>query len=344
MSAHRLQAAKNVLLTGAGFSKPFRGYLASEMWALIFNQPEIHQHQKLRRCLLENQNFEVVYDLVQRNEFYDFGERERRDFVTAITRAYEHLHLSVCGEFQQHAFALCQLFLARFGKVDRDEMGMMFTLNQDLFLERYFSLNFCKVGIPGLLGKIPWFRPNNSGKFTIAPVDLPSSSEVEDLRSRFWSQKDRELAYFKLHGSLGWRSASGGESLIVGTTKASAIQSEPLLRWYSEVFKQVLHAGDRHLLVIGYGFRDAHVNAVIAEGIEKHRLKLFVVNPQPPEVFKQHLIPRESYVSGLAPPPMGAVIWEGLAGYFIQSSHQLIDANSALSTDGESLVKRLGLL
>ena len=29
------KAAKNVFLTGAGFTKKFGGYLASEMWALV---------------------------------------------------------------------------------------------------------------------------------------------------------------------------------------------------------------------------------------------------------------------------------------------------------------------
>ena len=35
-----------VLLTGAGFTKTFGGYLASEMWATILNQPEIQILEK----------------------------------------------------------------------------------------------------------------------------------------------------------------------------------------------------------------------------------------------------------------------------------------------------------
>jgi len=34
-------AARHVLLTGAGFTQGYGGYLASEMWATIFRQPEI---------------------------------------------------------------------------------------------------------------------------------------------------------------------------------------------------------------------------------------------------------------------------------------------------------------
>ena len=98
----------------------------------------------------------------------------------------------------------------------------------------------------------------------------------------------------KLHGSVGWRSADGSELLIVGTTKSAAIENEPLLRWYSDLFKKVLHAGDRNLVVIGYGFGDPHINAVIADGIKQHGLRLYLVTPQSPDEFYAQLVP---YVS-----------------------------------------------
>jgi hypothetical protein len=39
-----------VLLTGAGFTKTFGGYLASEMWATILNQPEVLQLGHREKC------------------------------------------------------------------------------------------------------------------------------------------------------------------------------------------------------------------------------------------------------------------------------------------------------
>jgi hypothetical protein len=45
----------------------------------------------------------------------------------------------------------------------------------------------------------------------------------------------------------------------------------PLLSCYSDIFKAVLYAGDVRLMIVGYGFGDKHINAVIAEAVEKRR-------------------------------------------------------------------------
>jgi hypothetical protein len=336
-----IHPAKNVLLTGAGFTKPFRGYLASEMWALILSQPEICEHPNLRQCLLGNLNFEVVYDLISKNESNEYKAEARKAFVIALEKAYKHLHDATSKDFQPEAYQLCRVLLSRFGHVKNDEVGVAFTLNQDLLVERHFSAELCNISIPGVRGNT-WFRARHSEGFEVEPVKLPSRDEVETIASSFWSTNNQHLAYFKLHGSMGWRSTYGYESMIVGTTKTSAIEREPLLRWYSSVLKQVLHAGDRNLLVIGYGFRDPHINAVIAEGISEHRLRLFVVSPHSPEQFRVQLIPHGSIVGGL-PPHQGGVIWEGLAGYYAQSTERLLKDDWNLSADGEMLAQRLQL-
>jgi hypothetical protein len=309
------------------------------MWALILNEPEIHKHSRLRNCLLENRNFEVAYDHVLSDEY---GGAERKAFIDALRRAYQHLHRAVCGEFQQPAFHLCRLIVAKFGCVKRDELGFFFTLNQDLFLERYFSDDRSNISIPGLR-RDDWFMARHSKPFEIEPsVDLPKNDKVNELKSQFWSGKGGRLVYLKLHGSVGWRAANGSESLIVGTTKTSAIEKEPLLRWYSDLFKQVLHAGDRNLLVIGYGFRDSHINAVLADGIKEHKLRLYVVTPQTPDEFYAQLVPRHAVVTRPIE-PRGQEIWDGLAGYYVRSVDQLLDDQWNLLPDGEALLDRLGL-
>ena len=334
-----IRPAKNVLLTGAGFTKPFRGYLASEMWALILNEPEIHTFPLLRNCLLDKRNFEVAYDHVLAG---DYGKEEKRAFVKALRRAYQHLHRSTCEKFQIPARELCRLVVAKFGQVEEGERGFIFTLNQDLFLERHFSTDDCDISIPGLR-RDDWFNSRHSNPFPIEPaVDLLKNDKVEELKATFWSDKRSKLVYVKLHGSLGWRAADGSEPLIVGTTKSSAIEKEPLLRWYSDLFKKVLHAGDRNLVVIGYGFGDPHINAVIAEGIKEHRLHLYVVTPQSPDDFYDQLVPRHTAVTRPID-PQGEVIWNGLAGYYVQSAHQLISEDWNLLPDGEALLDRLEL-
>ena len=58
-----------VLLTGAGFTKSFGGYLASEMWATILNQPEVQDSPELLKGMrdLENLDYEMFYEDVQSN-------------------------------------------------------------------------------------------------------------------------------------------------------------------------------------------------------------------------------------------------------------------------------------
>jgi hypothetical protein len=53
-----------LLLTGAGFTKTFGGYLASEMWATILNQPEVQNSPELLKGMrdLENLDYEMYYE------------------------------------------------------------------------------------------------------------------------------------------------------------------------------------------------------------------------------------------------------------------------------------------
>lgn len=93
--------AKTILLTGAGFTHNFGGYLASGMWALILNQPGIRKYPKLRGPMLKEMNYETIYDEVLRGQEYDNGP-ERAALQEAIQNAYQQLHAfhsvqSCCG-------------------------------------------------------------------------------------------------------------------------------------------------------------------------------------------------------------------------------------------------------
>jgi hypothetical protein len=66
--------------------------------------------------------------------------------------------------------------------------------------------------------------------------------------------------------------------MIVGGGKARAIERYPVLRRYSQFFTESLAQPNVRLVVIGYGFRDEHINTAITSGIDRG-LKLFVVDP-----------------------------------------------------------------
>lgn len=54
-----------VLLTGAGFTKNFDGFLGKEMWAKVFNNHLIQSNEKLRILLQDDYDFESVYSKVE---------------------------------------------------------------------------------------------------------------------------------------------------------------------------------------------------------------------------------------------------------------------------------------
>lgn len=123
----------------------------------------------------------------------------------------------------------------------------------------------------------------------------------------------------KLHGSFNWRTADGRSVMVVGTAKTAQVASLPLLVWYAATFKQVLTAGDVRLLIVGYGFRDEHVNAVIAEAIEHYGLKVFIWDTG--ANLKDRVLEA----------PYGTVIWKGLLSTATRKMIEVFPSNQAES-------------
>src|SRR5438477_8433084 len=79
-----------ILLTGAGFTKNFGGFLAEEMWAQILNHPRIVKASaKLRQLLITGFDFEAAYsDVVDSPEYSDL---DRKAMAEAVETAYRRL-------------------------------------------------------------------------------------------------------------------------------------------------------------------------------------------------------------------------------------------------------------
>ena len=123
---------KNILLSGAGFTRDFGGYLGSEMWAVIFRQPEVRQHPNLRKRMLERLDYESLYHEVLSSESYTSDEKG--SLTKAIRNAYQEMRELICqGDLSRNsaAAAVCRAFIARFDGSGH-ERGFFFTLNQDL--------------------------------------------------------------------------------------------------------------------------------------------------------------------------------------------------------------------
>jgi hypothetical protein len=110
------------------------------------------------------------------------------------------------------------------------------------------------------------------------------------------------------------------------------------------LFKEVLHRDGCNLVIIGYGFRDAHINAVILEGIQKYSLRLFVVSSDPPGGFRWGLSSNrveESFTATEA-----QEIWSSLHGYYFGTAKSLHNSERPgdLSPVGKTLFHNLALV
>jgi hypothetical protein len=75
-----------MLLTGAGFTHNFGGFLAREMWSKIFNNPLVQANAEARKLLLNDFDFESVYSAKMSG-----GEETIKVIRIAVEAAYKDL-------------------------------------------------------------------------------------------------------------------------------------------------------------------------------------------------------------------------------------------------------------
>lgn len=317
--------SKLLILTGAGFTKNFGGFLAGEMWSKIFNHPSIYPHHRIREKLRANFDFEEVYSDVLESGNYNEDER------TAFRGAVEHAYRSLDGEitrfdnshpdfFEPRNMGSKLSFLA--SQYHGNERSIWFTLNQDIFMERFFGWRATAA---------PEFERSFYGSRACpapSPIQLPRPETVtqEWLAQEIARTLQNHVgpAYIKLHGSHSWLSWDGSPGMVLGINKETSIEKEPLLKAYNQLFRSSLFQADMKLLVIGYGFRDRYINTILLQGILEHGLELFVINPKNPRGFRQYLdesIGKQS--SGSA-----KRVWSSIRGYFPYSLKQIFYDNT----------------
>lgn len=232
-----------ILLTGAGFSRNWGGWLANEAFEYLLGQDGLHP--RVRHLLWAHKEsgsgFEGVYQALKD------GANNPTD--QAVFRQF---HEMVAGMFHsmRHGFqrvslgGAIQRFLASFDAI--------FTLNQDTLLELQYiggdilghsDGRFFACETPGLVETDQKISPPGLYR----PLDAP------------YSVTDRHQPYFKLHGSSNWMLPDRSDlMLIIGGNKVSGINSSPLLSWYHEQFRRMLNGA--RVVIIGYSFTDDHIN------------------------------------------------------------------------------------
>lgn len=306
---------KITLITGAGFSKNFGGFLASEMWSQIFNNPEVQKNEVLRSDLINNHDYESVYEtMMYQTRLFDFEysrEKGCKILTDAILAAYLKLDKIIRewgyrkdSPYPVNHYALDE-FLNKFSGSAQNGKGFIFTLNQDLFFERKYI-----KGQPFMHPGIKYPYPLNE------PIrcNLPLGDEMLiTIPAKEISVEDREKEletgdsfYIKLHGSLNWRTSDHQQLVITGQRKIEKIKTIGLLNWYWDILRDVLSQGDAKVLIIGYGFKDKHLNEVLAQSIFEKNLKIYIVSP---ESFSSVRVTAKQYQFNRA-------LEKGLNGYF----------------------------
>jgi hypothetical protein len=272
----------------------------------LIGRPTIQAKDNLRQLLLEELSFEAALARAQEPPFTSTDcqtfERALMDEFLAMDRG-----LSGAPQYPLVNIYKVQDFIFRFwgGKPGaRVDAGYMFTLNQDLWPERFLYNWHTMWPHGGVRIAMPGVRPRANHEFFTTDLGHFTNSFLRDTvqNSAEVGRLAGSFNVIKLHGSFNWTTNDDRNAMVMGTQKAAQITRHPLLSWYWQVFEQVLAAGDVRLMIVGYGFGDEHVNRVIADAIERQGLKVFIWDSLPAGELKDRLCAA----------PHGKSIWKGL--------------------------------
>ena len=276
----------HILLLGAGFSQNWGGLLANEVFESLIGLPEIREDEYLKTLLWNSQKnggFEYALSAVQ--AAYIGNKKRYSDPLNRLQQAvgevFQNMNQGFFDlnefEFQNHLDRMLRTYLFRFDAI--------FTLNQDVLLEHHYIRHL------DLSGGRNWNGPQLPGMRRI-----PNHEEIHNpswgkdiwvpIAPEEFQIRDRYQPLFKLHGSSNWKDTQGGELLIIGGDKSQAIQSHDVLAWYFEKFQEYLNQPECKLLVIGYSFKDLHINDVIIEAVMNRELEFTVIDPLGSDVVK----------------------------------------------------------
>jgi hypothetical protein len=267
-----------VILLGAGFSHNWGGWLAKDVFNYLIGLPEIRRHERLIKLLWQHQSgggFEDAVSDVQRDYQLD-PTRHGAELIAlqdAVGQMFADMNDGYAAkpgwEFQQHQEFMIRTFLVQFKAI--------FSLNQDLLLEQKYLNDNVMLGSAGKWGgwQIPGMKLN-----------LQSLEPLQERATGIWTPStsiatdSRFQPLYKLHGSVNWRETDNQSLMIIGGDKAQQIQTHPILTAYAQEFEASLMRTEARLMIIGYGFRDHHINRVIARAVYDHGLQFFVICPE----------------------------------------------------------------
>lgn len=256
------------LLTGAGFSRNWGGWLSNEAFEFLLSTPEMDNHLRtvLWEAKLRGDGFEGALAAMQGSHLA-YPTNQSKQQLDKLTRAIISLFSAMqtaFNEFNHREHETTQNFLAHFDAI--------FTLNQDTLLETIYA------------GDVRWTERWYGSylpymQFVRKPEPYPFMLREPLVPSPDFTARENYQPIYKLHGSYNWFSAPDGERmLVIGGNKTASIGSSGILTRYQAEFQRMLNEPDSHLMVIGYSFSDEHINNAIITAVI-NGLKLFIIDP-----------------------------------------------------------------
>jgi hypothetical protein len=211
----------------------------------------------------------------------EFTHKDQTKSVQGITgEAAQELDVAICqniykevsgtpiGKLNAHRSLSAWIRYVR-----RDSSVEIFTTNYDLLFETAFE----QMGLPFFDGFVGVTAPF----FAIESVEADSSKQFEDVYPpRSWAR------LWKLHGSVGWQlkadargrsnivrmagsdNPNGATQLVIYPSRDKYMDSRKLpFIAYQDRLRRFLLSGETLLVVLGYSFRDQHMNEVLAQAL-----------------------------------------------------------------------------
>jgi hypothetical protein len=266
------------LLLGAGFSRNWGGWLANEAFEYLIGCPSIKSNDELKGLMWKyrKEGFEKILSELQAS-----GSRNSVIMLDALREMFNLMNNSF-GEgeilFEPYGNLIPRVvdFISNF--------KVIYTLNQDLLLEK----RYCKfkressrggpaslVCIPGMVAREhdACGNPIYSGKWKPSGEEFQLGVGCQSL--------------VKLHGSSNLFE-DGEDLMILGSSKQKMINQSSILSNYLEFLSESLSEDVSKFVIIGYSFKDSHINDVIFNSCIRFNPELFIIDPSGLDILEDN--------------------------------------------------------